>query len=209
MSAIGAELDLFRATRGRTLSLIAGLSQEELDFRPAAGRWSVGEVVDHMMRAEAFNRNDIERLIGLARQGREPVVRQTLEVVNISIFNIPKPLFALFEAPLNFVGMFLPSWVRSRATLTRLVPLQNPDNVTPRPFRPGDELRRELASSLAETEALLSENADLDFTRMIFVQPLLGEMNVPDLVEWMALHERRHQFQLCEVLTSENFPAAL
>lgn len=160
-----------------------------------------------MRRAEEFNRGDIARLIELRKAGQQAVVRQTLEVVNISVFSIPKPIFALFEAPLDFLGMFLPAGVRDAMTLTRLVKLQNPDNVTPSPCRPKDQLRAELIESFRTTEKLLRDHPDLDYRQMVFVQPLLGSMNVLELIHWMALHEQRHQKQMCEVLTCEGFPA--
>ena len=206
---IERDLAFFRATRARTQGLVRCLEQEQFDYAAGAGRWSVGEVVDHMLRAEAFNRGDIARLIALAEAGERAYLRQTLEVVNISIFAIPKPVFALFETPLNFFGRFLPAGAREYATLSRLVKLKNPDNVTPRRCRRGDDLRRDLRTSFDETSELLRSHPDLPYDEMIFDQPLLGTMNVPELVRWMALHEQRHQQQLCEVLTDSGFPARL
>lgn len=200
------ELEYFCATRTRTLSLCAPLSQAQFDYRPTDDRWSIGEIVDHVRRAEEFNRNDIRRLIELQASGRESVVRQTLDVVNISVFSIPKPIFALFEAPLTFFGRFVPPEARNALTLTRWITLQNPDNITPTAGRSKDQLRAELTASFRTTADLLGSHPDLDFSKMIFVQPLLGPMNVPELIHWMALHEQRHQQQMCEVLVGDSFP---
>lgn len=43
-----AELRRLEAVRARTLALVDGLTQEDLDRRPARGGWSVGEVLDHL-----------------------------------------------------------------------------------------------------------------------------------------------------------------
>jgi hypothetical protein len=50
-----ADLDLLGTTRQRTLELSEGLTQAQIEFPPAAGQWSVGEVLDHLLLAEAPN----------------------------------------------------------------------------------------------------------------------------------------------------------
>ncbi|MGH7320089.1 MAG: DinB family protein, partial [Candidatus Rokuibacteriota bacterium] len=72
------ELRRLEQVRIRTLALVEGVSQEELDRRPAGGGWSVGEVLDHLLRAEAANREQIAALVELARAGREPLIRRSL-----------------------------------------------------------------------------------------------------------------------------------
>ena len=60
-------LDELRTVRARTFALIEGLSQEQLDYVPAPGAWSVGEQVDHLILAEQVLRGDMAILIERAK----------------------------------------------------------------------------------------------------------------------------------------------
>src|SRR5436305_14998558 len=91
-SGLRESLDEFRATRARTLALADGLSQEQLDYAPAPGKWSAGEVLDHMLLAEATNRGQIARLVELKRAGRRPALRLTLSDVNVSAPYVPRTI---------------------------------------------------------------------------------------------------------------------
>jgi hypothetical protein len=59
--------------------------------------------------------------------------------------------------------------------------------------------------SLKETVALLESNAQLDYSEMLIQHPLLGKNNVPGLLRFLALHERRHQRQMKEIMSSSQF----
>ena len=52
---------------GRT---VAALTQPQLDFSPRTGRWSIGEVLDHLLLVEAAYRSEIAQLVELQRSGR-------------------------------------------------------------------------------------------------------------------------------------------
>ena len=53
-------VDQLTASRDRLLELSRGLTTEQWTFRPAEGRWSIGECLEHVMRVE----NRILGLIG-------------------------------------------------------------------------------------------------------------------------------------------------
>jgi hypothetical protein len=199
-------LDLHRVNRTRTLEMVRGLSQGQLDFAPPAGKWSVGEVLDHLILGQRLNLSYIAEVIGMKKAGHRPVLRLRFEDVDVSIGYVPKSMLPVLEIPFTIVNIFLPNNVRDFMTRYRLVPAQNPELTTPRRFRPADELRNDLISSLRETEALLESNADLDFSEMLIQHPLLGNNNVPGLLRFLALHEQRHQSQIESVLTSPGFP---
>jgi uncharacterized damage-inducible protein DinB len=203
-----ADLDLFRATRQRTLELTQGLSQAQTEFSPGLGRWSVGEVLDHLLLAEALNRREIAQLIDLAKSGQRPYLNRTFADLNVSIAFIPKAMLPFFEVPFWLLNMLVPSFVRELMTRYRLVPAQNPDVGTPRQGRPIDDLRQELRSSLQETEALFEANPTLDYRAMIHQHPLTGVNNVLQLLRFVASHEQRHQSQISEVLGLPGFPRA-
>ncbi len=199
-------LEMFRSTRSRTMAIADGLSQAQLDFSPAPGKWSVGEVLDHLVLAEKLNRDQIAELIELKKAGRKPLIRRTFADVNVSIAYIPKPVLPLLEVPFTLLNTFVPAGVREYMTLNRLIPAQNPDIATPRKGRLAAELHEDLTASLAETEGLFNANADLDYGEMIMQHPLMGTNDVPGLLRFMALHEQRHQSQINDITASPQFP---
>src|SRR5438105_3016911 len=171
---LGESFEGFRATRARTLELAGGLAQSQLDHAPARGGWSAGEVLDHMLLAEATNRRQIARLIELKRAGQEAELRLTFSDVNVSVAYLPRSVLPLLSTPLTLVNAFVPDCLRNYLTRTRLVPFQNPDVAAPRRGRPAQHLRGDLVFSLKETEALLQANPDLDYGGIVVQHPLLG-----------------------------------
>lgn len=192
-------LNEFRATRARTLALTEGLSQAQLDFVPGPNRWSIGEVLDHMLLGERLNREQIARLIQLAREGKRSELVLTFSDLNISVVGVPRSLLPLFEAPLTLMNMFVPESLRNYLTRTRLIPFRNPDPATPHHGRSAAELRRDLIASLQETERLFQSNPQLDYDEMFVQHPLLGRYDVPGLLRFMSAHEERHQAQIASI----------
>ncbi|HEX3555623.1 MAG TPA: hypothetical protein VIA62_20570 [Thermoanaerobaculia bacterium] len=147
-----------------------------------------------------FYRGELETLIRLAREGREPVLRRSFSEVDISVGFIPKPLLSLFEVPITIMGLFVPGAVRDFLLRNRVLPARNPSFATPRRGRPGEALRADLTASLDRTRALLQSNADLEYRRMVLQHPLTGRNDVPGMLRFLSLHEQRHQDQIRETL---------
>jgi hypothetical protein len=203
-----SDLALFGAARQRTLELSAGLTQVQIEFSSAPGQWSVGEVLDHLLRAEALNRRDIAELIDMAKSGRRPYLKRTFADMNVSMAYIPKSMLPFLEVPFRLLSMVVPHSTREFLTRYRLVPAQSPDVGIPRKGRAIDELRQELRSSLQETEALFVANSTLDYQAMSQQHPLMGVNNVLQLLRIVALHEQRHQSQIGDILRHPGFPRA-
>ena len=199
-------LEMFRTTRLRTIALADELSQAQFDFTPAAGKWSIGEVLDHLLLAEKMNCAQIVELIELKRGQQKPFVKHTFADVNVSVGYIPKSILPVLEVPFTLLNTFVPAGMREYMTRNRLVPAQHPDIATPKGGRPAAELRENLKSSLEKTENLFNTNADLDYSEMIVQHPLLGTNNVPELLRFMAAHEQRHQSQINNIMVSPRFP---
>ena len=207
-AVVGDPLAVFEATRAQTLAALAPLSQGQLDFAPAPGRWSIGEVADHLLLAERLYRGEIAALVELARAGRPAHLKRSFDDINVAPFYLPTPLLSWFQTPLSLVGRVLPDGVRSVVTEFPLLPTRNPDRATPQRGRGARELRAGLAGSVAETRTLIEGNSDLDFTRLISEHPLTGASNVPQILRFLALHERRHQGQMERVRSRSTFPGA-
>jgi uncharacterized damage-inducible protein DinB len=200
------DLELLHRTRGETLRLCSAVSQEQSEFAPAQGKWSVGEVLDHLLLAEKFYRAAFARLIELDKSGDRPVVSNGFSEVNTSIAFIPKSLLPLTEIPFTILNMFVPSAVREFMTQFPILPAQNPDMAKPEKGKPVTDLRQALQSSYAETAALFHANPALNYRRMRYRHPLMGDNNALQLLRIVSLHERRHQGQLGDILGSRQFP---
>jgi hypothetical protein len=204
-SGLAESLAQFRETRARTLVMVEGLTQTQFDYAPAPNRWSIGEVLDHMLLGERLNREQVAKLIQLKREGQRPELMLTFSDLNISIVGVPRFLLPLFEAPLTLMNMFVPDSLRNYLTRTRLIPFRNPDPATPHHGRPAAELRNDLIASLQETERLFQNNPQLDYDEMVVQHPLLGRYNVPGLLRFMSAHEQRHQSQIAGIQTALGF----
>jgi len=199
-------LEMFRSTRAQTMAMVDGLTQAQIDHVPARGKWSVGEVLDHLILGQRLNACYIAEVIEMKKAGRQPVRKLSFSDVDVSVGYIPKSVLPVLEAPFTILNMFVPAGVRDFMTRNRLVPAQNPNITTPRRGRSAAELRDDLISSLKELETLLESHAHLDFSEMVITHPLLGNHSVPGLLRFLALHEQRHQSQIKEILTSPRFP---
>ena len=201
-------LKMFRDARARTLAMTDGLSQAQLDYAPARGRWSVGEVLDHLLLAEKMNREQFAELIALQKRGRRAELRRSFADVNVSVAYLPKSLLPFLEIPFTVLNLLIPVGAREAIMRNRVIPAQNPDAATPRRGRAAAELRRDLAASLGETLALFAADPGLDYRAMVVQHPLLGRNDVGALLRFLALHEERHQAQISEVMSAPQFPRA-
>lgn len=198
-SSLQKSLDEFAATRAHTLVAVERLRQEQFDFVPAPKCWSIGEVLDHMLRAERLNRAQVAQLIQLKKEGRRPELRLTFSDLNVSVAGLPGSLLPLFETPLTLMNVFVPDSLRNYLTRRNIVSFRNPDPATPQAGRPASELRGDLMASLQETERLFQHNLDLDYDEMFVQHPLLGRYDVPGLLRFMSAHEQRHQSQIAGI----------
>jgi DinB superfamily len=195
-------LEMLRLARAGTLRLCSGIGQAQSDFVPAVGKWSTGEVVDHLLLAEAFYRGIFVKLIQLQKSGQRPALDIGFSEVNTSIAYIPKAILPMLDIPFTIFNMFVPNGVREVLTQFRLLPAQNPDMTTPQKGKPIHELRKALSASYEETAALFHANPGLNYREMRYRHPLMGDNNVLQSLRILALHERRHQSQIQDIVRS-------
>ena len=205
---LNTNLERFRSIRARTLAMVQGLSQAQMDYSPAPGTWSIGEVVDHLILSVDVIRGDVAELIELTKAGKPPLLYRSAAEFNITTFFIPKCVLPFLEAPFNVLNMFVPDSAREFFVRYRLIPARAADTATPRQGKSVAELLEGLRASLEELEALFAANPNLDYDTMVHQHPLLGTQNVPHLLYTMGLHEERHQTQMSDLLTDSRFPMA-
>jgi uncharacterized damage-inducible protein DinB len=197
----------FSAVRAATLRVMAPLTQAQLDFAPGSGRWSIGEILDHLLLAENLYRREIEGLIALKRAGKTPYLTRSFADVNVAPIFVPDAMLTWLELPFRLINRFVPSALREAMMEYPLMPMRNPDVGRPHAGRPAVDLRAELAGSLERTHAVLTANRDIDFSELVFDHPLMGTNNVPQILHFLAAHERRHQGQIDDVRRKRAFPA--
>lgn len=198
----------FDAVRARTLKMVASLSQSQLDFSPRPGRWSIGEVLDHLLLAQKIYHDEIAELIALKRAGRRPVLRRTFRDINISPLFLPDAFLPWLDLPLTITNRFVPDAVRDLVTAIPILPSRSSDRGAPRARRAAVDLRRDLLSSLASLRELLAANADLDFRDLVSEHPVTGVSHVPRMLAFLAQHERRHHRQIDGVRSDRKFPSS-
>lgn len=194
------ELDRVRSTRAATLELVSGLSQERMDRAPAPGRWSAGEVLDHLALTDGVYLRDLAELLEQAAAGRGTRLRRGFDDLNPSILFLPKSLLPVLELPLTVMSRVMPVGLRDALASSRWLPAHHPDQTAPRPGRAAEELRAELAAGPDAIAALVAAHPELDLDSLSHAHPLLGVHTVPQLLAFYAGHEVRHQGQLRDVL---------
>jgi hypothetical protein len=195
-------LELLHAARAGTLRLCSALTQAQSEFAPL-GKWSAGEVLHHLLLADDLYRRNFAQLIALQKSGERPVLRSSFADLNIA--HIPKSFLPMLEIPFAVVNLFVPTVVRETMTQFRLLPAQNPDITTPKKRQLVSELRAALQSSYEEMAALFNANPELDYRAMRYQHPIMGSNNVLQMLRIAALHERRHQSQIQDLLRLPQF----
>jgi hypothetical protein len=197
MTNLQENLHLLESTRAATLAMVRKLTQEQADWAPGGDEWSVGEVLDHLLRSEAIYRKEILELVALARAGRVPFIRRGVQDIDFSPSFLPKALLPVVDLPFTLVTMFVPSMVRDLIIrYSSLLKGQSPKAAIPAKGRPVTALVAALGKSLQDTQAVLSANPGMKFETMRIQHPMLGINNVPQLLRLTALHERRHHDQI-------------
>ena len=192
--------------RGETLARIAARSQAQLDFSPRPGRWSIGEIADHLRLSELLWRREIAQLVALARSGQPARLSHSFAEINVSPLHIPDRILTMLDVPFGIVNRFVPAAVAAMMVELPILPMRNPDSATPQPRRPRADLIADLRVAFEETRRLIDENADLDFEQMVSSHPLMGSNTVPQIFGFLSRHERRHQRQMVRAESEPRFP---
>jgi hypothetical protein len=167
-------VDLLERSRAELMSVAGRLTQAELDRTPAPGRWSPGEVLDHVYRAE----RGVAKLVAI----RIPAALEA------GLPPDPSPTESV-------VGLF-----RDSRVIDRRNPIPAPDFVLPKSGRSRDELFGALEETRRDLIAGLEPAADRDLTAIAHPHPVLGPI---DLYQWLLFcyhHERRHTDQIREAI---------
>ena len=193
--------------RSRTLAKVTDLSQAQMDFTPGRGRWSVGEVLDHLIQVDRVFGEEIHELQRrwTERRGTVRLIR-SLSQSGVSLPLVPDELLPFFDLPAAMAGVFFPRPVREAVFRSRAVPAKAPRRIEPRRGRPAAELLADLNRFSDDLKHLERDHPDVEWDRLKYYNPLTGYTDVPGILSFIASHEKRHQGQLDDLLSEPRFP---
>jgi hypothetical protein len=161
------------------IGAVAILDQAQADWRPAPGRWSVGEVLHHVVLS---NRSFARVTAKLVEQGR----REGLAARAGERRSWPR--------------------LRSIADVSASGPVKNPDRVTPTHGLRIEQLRKDLVEAHRGVEVQIPALAGLELAALRFPHPLGFELNLYQWADITGAHERRHLSQIEAILAEPTFP---
>lgn len=188
--------------RERLMQIVRSLSQEQLDAHPNPSRWSIGEVVDHVILAHGEFLRVMHELVQLARAGRDPLVCKTLSDIDCRPRFIPRSWLQRVDRPMSLMTALMPTFVRTLLMRASTFPMEHPAFAKPTLGRLAFELETDLHSGLSETRSIYDANSDLDFRRLRIRHPLFGRMNGKSFLKFVVEHERSHMKKMSDTLAA-------
>ncbi|MBZ5589097.1 MAG: DinB family protein [Acidobacteriia bacterium] len=163
------------------LGAVASLSQAQADWRPAPDRWTVGEVLHHIVLSNRSFARVVGKLVEVGRREGPTVPPKGRR-----------------------------SWprLRSFADASASGPVKNPDRVTPSHGLPIEQLKRDLVESHHAVVEQIPALSTLEMAELRFPHPLGFELNLYHWVDIAGAHEHRHLAQIQAVMAAPGFPLA-
>jgi len=161
------------AQRRLLLDVASSVSADRWQTRPMEGRWSIGEIFQHLHQVETSCAAVLAKRIAQAREHGRPAEQESSSVLGTLDHLRVSELDRKLEAP------------------ERAQPMENPDRET---------AERRLAQSRAALLAAMESGEGLALGEIRHTHLRFGEL---DLYQWclfVAEHEKRHVTQLREVV---------
>lgn len=175
---VSALWDDLQRSRALVLKEVAGLSQRQADWKPAAEDWSIGEVVDHLTMAEVATGKLTTKL---TREAESAGAR------------------APFPADLAAFAS-LPPWPPGRGDA--------PSVVWPTHGKAIVDLVDMMEATRERSRQSIEKLASLDPRTLTFKHFRLGDLDLAQWWILQAEHDRIHVEQIRAVKASPGFPAA-
>jgi uncharacterized damage-inducible protein DinB len=155
-------------TRAALLRAVENLRADEQTFRPAPGRWSVAEIVEHLSVVEG----NVARLVGSLLRKAEDAGRGRASG-----------------------AAFAPVSIAEFVEQTRAQKLNAPEGARPAGLPLAESLSR-LRDSRAALHALRPQVERADGTALRFPHPVWGPINLYQWLLFIGAHESRHLAQI-------------
>jgi len=199
------EFDAARAVRRETLSLVEKLDQQQSEYQQSAKKWSVGQVLDHLVKLDTLVVRELEVTLNQRSRGI-PLVYRGVADIDTSIPWALKPILPFFEIPFGVFNSAVPQTLRRRLTGNRRLSVPAPRVIEPRSGRRLTTLREELATAFRTLGEQQANHPQIDLNRVYYYNPIAGLNTVAGLYRFLSNHERRHQGQLRDLLADPSFP---
>jgi len=165
------------ATREALFAEVRGLSEAQLEFQPAPGKWSIGEILDHLSLAERSIARVVSRILqqaaGRGLIGEPGSIEQLPHRIDRETFNAPASA---------------------------------PESVLPSPGRPLERLLVSLEES-RERLVEVSSRADGRVVGNVTIRHFqLGELHFYQWLALEAAHEAKHLAQIRQIKSRPDFP---
>ncbi|HEY6976065.1 MAG TPA: DinB family protein [Chitinophagaceae bacterium] len=169
-------VDLLQQTEQGVIDAVAGLSDAQLNFKPAPDRWSVLECVKHIAISEQGLRHAIDSAV---QQAANPEKRSEVKATDEQVVQM----------------------LESRAQKVKTVPPLEPQNT---PYKSLDEALGSFKTNRAKLiEYVKSTNDDLRNHVITFP---FASFDSYQMILFIGAHSNRHTQQINEVKADPNFP---
>ncbi len=170
-------IQLLQASEAETLALVEKLSDAQWKFKPAAEKWSVAEVVEHVVLAEVSLYSKAQEAL---KAPRNPEWEEKTKGKTEFLQRVMPSRTGRAKAPDEIV----PEGKVMRADL-----MQKLRQIRARSMRLAEEIQAPLKAHTAEHPF-----------------PIFNTLNAYQWMLYIPLHNQRHNKQIEEVLASPEFP---
>jgi hypothetical protein len=173
-------VDYMTSEREKFLATADGLSQAQLNFKPAADQWSIREIFHHIWMVEGLTARLMANLLKQAVENNLPQDADPEASVVASLEAHAETLKAKFQAP------------------ERVVPID---------ALALEESIVKMGETRARILAPLDELCRYDVSTLLYPHPALGPINAYQWLLVMGGHEGRHRRQINRLKEDANYPA--
>ena len=174
LNALWSDIVGARAALG---DAVRGLSDAQLAFRPAPGRWSIGEILDHLCLAERAMIRSISRVLqqaaGLGRIAEPGAIETPSSEIDLDLYNRPAGA---------------------------------PESVLPSPDRPLERLLAGLEESRERLQEVTKRAEGRVVGNVTLPHFQLGELNFYQWLAVQGAHEAKHLAQIRRLKADPAFP---
>jgi hypothetical protein len=158
------------------------LSEEQFNWRPDETKWSIAECIDHLSVTANGYLPNIEKVIKASSESKAPAGQQIK-------FGIIGKIFRKLEPPPK----------NKIKAPKKLAPRKNLDKNT---------VLKEFFAVQEKIKELINKSIGLNINKLKVPSPVLSliKVRIGEFYAFTAVHERRHIWQIKEILSSNDFP---
>jgi uncharacterized damage-inducible protein DinB len=164
------------AGRHNMLALVSHLPEEKLSWSPHSDRWSIAEILTHLITVERLSLSYMQKKIQSPDTPRNSGI---LEKVKLTLLIISQRLPLRYKAPAAVVKHTPKAWTAT-------------------------EISDNWSSVRCELRALLESLGESQLRQLIFKHPAVGRLDVRQCMVFLCEHMRHHEPQIRRLLRQMN-----